>query len=73
MVISELPDIGLEALELTKYGLRDQHVHSDQSKIGSAVTRDSWTGLHSPKSFRCSDGLFKIVQYRLNPVTNQYG
>ena len=64
--------MSLEPLVMTKYGLRDQFVHSDPSKIGSCVSKDPWPGLHSPKSYRLADGFFKIVQYRLSPVTNQY-
>ena len=57
---------------MTKYGLRDRHVHSDPSLVGSSQSKNPWSGLHSPKSYRCDDGFFKIVQYRLNPLTNQY-
>ena len=68
----ELPDIPLEALVVTKYGLRDRHVHDNPSLIGSCRSKNPWLGIHGPKSYRCDDGFFKIVQYRLNPITNQY-
>ena len=68
----ELHDVALEPMVMGPYGLRDPYCHVDYSKIGTMRSDDPWEGYCSPKIFQHSDGLFYIVQWRLNVSTGQF-
>ena len=55
-----------------QYGLRDPYCHVDYSKVGTMRSDDPWPGYCSPKSFQHTDGLFYIVQWRLNVSTGRF-
>ena len=54
------------------YGLRDPYVHADPSKLGTMRAEDPWTGYCAPKMYQAKDGLFYVVQWRLNGSTGKF-
>ena len=57
---------------LGPYGVRDPHCHADHSKIGTMRAPNPWTGYYSPKIFQGPNGLFHVVQWRLNVNTGEF-
>ena len=54
------------------YGVRDPYCHADVAKLGTMRAEEPWSGYCSPKMFQKEDGLFYVIQWRLNGASGKF-